>query len=52
MDHGVLYDVSLADKQEPALIILPLIHQRSGWLTGELRSPGAASIKFTQLVYP
>ena len=52
MDHGVLYEISLVDKQEPALIILPLIHQRSGWLAGELRSPGAVPLRFTQLVYP
>ena len=52
MDHGVLYEIDLVDKQEQVLIILPLIHQRSGWLAGELRSPGAVPVKFTQLVYP
>jgi len=52
MDHGVSYDVGLADNQEPTVIIIPLIHQRSGWLTGELRSPGVGPVTFTQLVYP
>jgi hypothetical protein len=51
-EDGILFHVDTAIQERSGLITVYFQFHSMGWLTGEIRMPGAASVTIRQFVYP
>jgi hypothetical protein len=51
-NQGLTFEIAATEKEDPGVITLLLQFRDFGWVTGEIRSPGADTVPIRQLIYP